>query len=129
MAWGYSTPKMPFYFFPHTFDENYIYGARNDQNEFWVTTNGGTTWTKRTPSITGRGSLAGIKYFSYVLADERIYYLLGHDASGNVYVAKTTNLGTAFTDVSNFGAAGYLDTVLGSSNYAHKVMLLDYFKV
>ena len=133
MSWGFSTVP-PYYFIPYTFNANVIFGARGEgaytsnQHEIWLTTNGGATWTLRNPSSSARVNLNGPVAFYATLADENIFYCMGHSAVGDVYLLKTLDFGATWVDISNYGTANYLDTVLGTSNYAAKTLLVDYYK-
>lgn len=131
MVWGFSNPKPPYYFFPHTFDENYIIGAHNTSNELWTTFNNGAIWTKYAVAMSGRTGVAGggVANLYLVPADENIFYLLTHDTNGLMCIGKTIDFGATFTDISNFGTANAIDTVLGTSTNAGQIILVDYYKV
>ena len=133
MSWGFSTVP-PYYFFPHTFNESFLIGARGEgaytsnQNEIWLSSTRGASWVLRTPTSTVRTNLNGPVAVYQTLVDENIFYALGHDANGNVYLLKSLDWGASFADISNYGTANYLDTVLGTGNYAAKTLLVDYVK-
>ena len=98
--------------------------------QLWTTTNGGTSWTiKATTPISGRVGLTGARFFYFALADENIFYILCFDGGGKMCVGKTTDYGTSWTDVSQYGTANAVDTVLGTGNYAGQIVLVDYYKV
>lgn len=133
MVWGFTNP--PYFFFPHTFNEAVLYGSRQSgtyslsQNEIWVSQTSGATWFLRTPTSTARANLDAPVSMYAALIDENIFYALGHDSGGNVYLLKTTDFGATWSDISNYGTGNYLDTVLGTSNYSNKIILVDYYKV
>lgn len=134
MIWGASTPS-PYYFYPSTFNSGIIIGARKDGSvspsaldEIWTTINGGASWELKRPQTATRTNLNAPRFVYMALADENILYISGHDSSGNIYVNKSTDFGTTFTGVDNFGTANAVDTVLGTGNYAGEILLLDYIK-
>jgi len=119
--------------FIHAFNENRIIvlSLHDQLNKLWTTLDGGTLWTEQTPSVAGRTHR--VRNLFPVPASDDAFFLIGEVTAGGgtALVAHTQDYGTTFTDVSNYGLAGALDTVLGlgATDCYNSFVLVDYYKV
>jgi hypothetical protein len=105
-------------------------GALLNRRDIWTSTNAGASWTLYDPvTIGGRYHYFWDIYL--VPGNQSVIYAVGpiYSGSGFIVVGKSTNYGAAWTDISNYGTANALDTVLGlgAGDADESLIIVDYF--
>lgn len=119
-------------FFTNMFDE--AHGVAIDSANIWLTSNLGTTWTRKTGAgLTISGRLLSPTYLFCVPADADIVFFTGKRSSGGSGVAMpclTPDFGTTLVDISLNGLAGALDTVmsLAAGDMDDSTIIVDYYR-
>ena len=124
---GGGTPT-PLWFFTNMWDEDY--GVAVDVNNIWLTADGCGTWTRLQSPAVGARTFSPTYQFM-VPADPNVVFFTGSGNAGVALPCFTPDGGTTFVDISEYGEAGALDTVLGltAGDMAYSTCFVDYYRV
>ena len=115
------------WYFTNMWNENY--GVAIDTGNIWLTPNQGASWTrKQSPSVGGRTLTP--RYLFCAPADTSLIFFTGSASAGVALPCFTRDFGANFTDISKYGEAGALDTVLGlvAGDMVNSTIFVDYYR-